>query len=140
MLAARLSASYWLVQLLDASSGVPGLTKAMRADLDLQVTVGASRAELKDQFGVLVPVYALAVVLAAFGVWGLTALGVMAGASAAALALVVVPGLAAVWYGVRWVTCPADDRIVVWRPQISDAAILTVGIAIAIVNPFALWD
>jgi hypothetical protein len=125
--------------LFDASTGDPELTKAMRADLDRQVSVGASRAELKDQFGVLVVAYALAMVAAALVGWGLTASGVVAASSAALLALVVVPGLAAVWYGVRWVTCPADDEVVIWRPQVSDVAILAVGLAIAVVNPFLRW-
>jgi hypothetical protein len=125
--------------LFDASTGDPELTKAMRADLDLQVSVGASRAELKDQFGVPVAAYALAMVAAALVGWGLTASGVVAASSAALLALVVVPGLAAVWYGVRWVTCPADDEVMIWRPQVSDVAILAVGLAIAVVNPFLRW-
>ena len=94
---------------------------------------------MKDQFGVLVVAYALAMVAAALVGWGLTASGVVAASSAALLALVVVPGLAAVWYGVRWVTCPADDEVVIWRPQVSDVAILAVGLAIAVVNPFLRW-
>ena len=130
---ARLSTfapSYWVVQFADRTTGDPEITAFMREELQRQVKIGLPRADLRSQFSVLMVSYFVLMLPASLLGWGATKLIPTQFMSGAALGFLAFAGLAAIAYGVRWLVSPGDQKIVVGRPWVLDAALIAVALTV----------
>jgi hypothetical protein len=104
----------------------------MREELDLQVTVGLPRADLRSQYAVLTFLYLLPMTVVAVAMWTLSAtVGVGVVAQFVGVTLLAFCGLSAAWSGIRWLTCPDDSETTVWRPWLVDGVVLMLALGVS---------